>query len=64
MLRRGPAVRYMELGLLGTAGNSREFGLSDCVLGPPVYDRGNLVLLERVCSPIPFILVQIDDERA
>ena len=56
-------VRYLELGLLlGIVVHSVELGLFDCVFGPPVYDRGNLALLERVSSPIPLILVEIDDE--
>jgi hypothetical protein len=55
VFRRGPVVRYVELGLLGIVVHSVELGLLECVFGPPVYDRGNLALLERVNSPIPLI---------
>jgi hypothetical protein len=62
VFRRGPVVRYVEFGLLGTVVHSVESRLFDCVVGPPAYERGNLVLLERVSSPTPLISVEIDDE--
>ena len=40
------------------------FRIFNGIFGAPVYGRGNVILLEGICSPAPFVSVEMCDECA